>query len=70
MWKFDIIFSIFIGLKNQFIEDWEKLILKKKIKIDFKKLEGEGDQYIFILIIYLINTHVSTLYSECRVTVY
>lgn len=46
-----------------------KLILKK-IKIDFKKLEGEGDQYIFILIIYLINTHVSTLYSECRVTVY
>lgn len=51
MWKFDIIFSIFIGLKNQFIEDWEKLILKKKIKIDFKKLEGEGDQSIFILII-------------------
>lgn len=44
--------------------------LRKKIKIDLKKLEGEGDQYIFILIIYLINTHVSTLYFECRVTVY
>lgn len=70
MWKFDIIFSIFIGLKNQFIEDWENWFWKKKKKIDFKKLEGEGDQYIFILIIYLINTHVSTLYSECRVTVY
>lgn len=69
MWKFDIIFSIFIGLKNQFIEYWENWFWKK-IKIDFKKLEGEGDQYIFILIIYLINTHVSTLYSECRVTVY
>lgn len=69
MWKFDIIFSIFIGLKNQFIEDWENWFWKK-IKIDLKKLEGEGDQYIFILIIYLINTHVSTLYSECRVTVY
>lgn len=69
MWKFDIIFSIFIGLKNQFIEDWENWFWKK-IKIDLKKLEGEGYQYIFILIIYLINTHVSTLYSECRVTVY
>lgn len=69
MWKFDIIFSIFIGLKNQFIEDWENWFWKK-IKIDLKKLEGEGDQYIFILIIYLINTHVSTLYFECRVTVY
>lgn len=69
MWKFDIIFSIFIGLKNQFIEYWENWFWKK-IKIDLKKLEGEGDQSIFILIIYLINTHVSTLYSECRVTVY
>lgn len=69
MWKFDIIFSIFIGLKNQFIEDWENWFWKK-IKIDLKKWDGEGDQYIFILIIYLINTHVSTLYSECRVTVY
>lgn len=44
------LFNIY-SLKNQFIEDWEKLILKKKIKIDFKKLEGEGDQSIFILII-------------------
>lgn len=69
MWKFDIIFSIFIGLKKSIYWRLRKLILKK-IKIDFKKLEGEGDQSIFILIIYLINTHVSTLYSECRVTVY
>lgn len=69
MWKFDIIFLIFIGLKDQFIEDWENWFWKK-IKIDLKKWDGEGDQYIFILIIYLINTHVSTLYSECRVTVY
>lgn len=30
MWKFDIIFSIFIGLKNQFIEYWETDFEKNK----------------------------------------
>lgn len=47
-----IIFSIFIGLKNQFIEDWENWFWKKK-KNDLKKLQGEGcvsDQYLLISI--------------------
>lgn len=30
MWKFDIIFLIFIGLKDQFIEDWENCFEKNK----------------------------------------
>lgn len=44
-------FSIFIGLKYQFIEDWENWFWKKKN--DLKKLQGEGcvsDQYLLISI--------------------
>lgn len=57
-----IIFSIFIGLKYQFIEDWENWFWKKK-KNDLKKLQGEGCVKCWVFID--INTHVSTLYSEC-----
>lgn len=35
-----IIFSIFIGLKNQFIEDWENWFWKKK-KMIWKNYKGK-----------------------------
>lgn len=53
MWKFDIIFSIFIGLKNQFIEDWENWLWKKN-KNWFKKMR-RGRWSIYIHINYLLN---------------
>lgn len=56
-----IIFSIFIGLKYQFIEDWENWFWKKKKWFE-KITRGRMCKcWVFID----INTHVSTLYSEC-----
>lgn len=42
MWKFDKIFLSIYRFKKLIYWILRKLILKK-IKIDFKKLEGEGD---------------------------
>lgn len=59
--NFDHLFNIY-RLKKSIYWRLRKLILKKK-KNDLKKLQGEGCVKCSVFID--INTHVSTMYSEC-----